>query len=189
MNRSFEMALAAYCAPTLAALKPSSLFRWFGNPHDFTVWSRKLVSFGLALQSLKRCPDGGCLLYLYRVRWMERIVSEADNAAFLRSRGYAPEHGMEALLSRLSERLRGDGTFPHEIGVLLGYPLEDVRGFIENGGRNYTCCGCWKAYGDPEAARRKFASYRRCTERYRENLRMGIALEAQIVTMRRNPAV
>ena len=132
------------------------------------------------MRRLKRCPDGGCLVYLYRVRWLWRIMSEPDNAAFLRSAGYAPENGIDALLDRLSGKIAGDGPFPHEIGVFLGYPLEDVRGFIENAGQNYTCCGCWKAYGDPEAARRKFASYRRCTESYRENLRMGIALEALI---------
>ena len=180
MNRSFETALAAYCAPTLSGLKPASLFHWAGNPRELASWSRKLSRFGIGVRSLKRCPDGGCLLYLYRVRAMERVLSDAGNAAFLRSFGYAPEHGVDALLGRLRERIGGNGAFPHEIGVFLGYPLEDVRGFIDNGGANYTCCGCWKAYGDPEAARRKFAAYRRCTERYRENLRLGIALEALI---------
>ena len=179
MERNFEIALAVHCAPTLAALKPASLFRWSGDPQSLAPWTQKLHSRGLALRTLKRCPDGGCLVYLYRVRQLRRVLSDPDNAAFLRSCGYAPEEEPETMLRRLSERLNGD-AFPHEIGVFLGYPLEDVRGFIENAGQNYTCCGCWKAYGDPEAARRKFASYRRCTEWYRENLRMGIALETLI---------
>ena len=54
----------------------------------------------------------------------------------------------------------------HEIGVFLGYPLSDVVGFIENSGRNFTCCGCWKAYGDPQAAQRHFAQLRKCTAVY-----------------------
>ena len=37
--------------------------------------------------------------------------------------------------------------FPHEIGVFLGYPLEDVVGFIRHRGKCFTCCGCWKSYG------------------------------------------
>ncbi|MBQ9492113.1 MAG: DUF3793 family protein [Oscillibacter sp.] len=180
MNRNFETALAAYCAPTLAALKPASLFRWSGDPHGPNAWGLKFKSFGLGLRSLKRCPDGGCLLYLYRARWLRRILSDPDNAAFLRSRGYVPERDVESMLDCLSEKFHAPGAFPHEIGVFLGYPLEDVRGFIENGGQNYTCCGCWKAYGDPEAARKKFASYRRCTEIYRRNVRMGVALESLI---------
>ena len=50
--------------------------------------------------------------------------------------------------------------------VFLGYPLSDVVGFIENSGRNFTCCGCWKAYGDPQAAQRHFAQLRKCTAVY-----------------------
>ena len=67
------------------------------------------------------------------------------------------------MLRQLSWKLFMDQEFPHEIGVFLGYPLEDVEGFIQNGGRNYTCCGCWKSYGDPEKAEELFASYRQCT--------------------------
>jgi len=39
-------------------------------------------------------------------------------------------------------------------------------GFIENQGRNFTCCGCWKAYGDPDAAARHFAQLNKCTRVY-----------------------
>ena len=179
MERNFETVLGCQCAPTLAALKPASLFHWSGDAQPLKAWARKFAACGIGLTSLKRCPDGGCLLYLYRGRWIRDILADPDNAAFLRAYGYETERGMGALLRRLSERLNGD-SFPHEIGVFLGYPLEDVRGFIENGGRNYTCRGCGKAYGDPEIAQRRFDCYRRCTEIYRRNLRMGVALERLI---------
>ena len=68
--------------------------------------------------------------------------------------------------TQLSRRLCCSAEFPHEIGVFLGYPLSDVVGFIENSGRNFTCCGCWKAYGDPQAAQRHFAQLRKCTAVY-----------------------
>lgn len=48
--------------------------------------------------------------------------------------------------------------FPHEVGLLLGYPLEDVRGFVE--GRQETARGPWKAYGDPDKARERFERMR-----------------------------
>ena len=56
--------------------------------------------------------------------------------------------------------------FPHEIGVFLGYPLGDVVGFIENRGKNFTCCGCWKSYGDPDAAQKHFDQLSKCTAVY-----------------------
>ncbi len=31
--------------------------------------------------------------------------------------------------------------FPHEMGLLLGYPVEDVVGFMENNGKNYLYSG------------------------------------------------
>ena len=53
-------------------------------------------------------------------------------------------------------------AFPHEIGVFLGYPIEDVIGFINNKGCNFKCCGYWKVYGDKEKAIKEFARYDKC---------------------------
>ena len=39
------------------------------------------------------------------------------------------------------------GEFPHEIGLFLGYPVEDVKGFIKNRGKNCLYSGYWKVYG------------------------------------------
>ena len=88
---------------------------------------------------------------------------------FLRGEGYdLPQQPDDdaPLLRQLSRRLCCEADFPHEIGVFLGYPLPDVVGFIENQGRNFTCCGCWKAYGDPDAAARHFAQLNKCTRVY-----------------------
>ena len=48
----------------------------------------------------------------------------------------------------------------------LGYPLEDVVGFIRHRGKCFTCCGCWKSYGDPAAARQHFDQLAKCTAVY-----------------------
>ena len=66
--------------------------------------------------------------------------------------------------------------FPHEIGLFLGYPLEDVQGFIENCGKNYRLCGCWKVYGDPQAALRCFARYEKCARVYLQCYQNGHSL-------------
>lgn len=54
-------------------------------------------------------------------------------------------------------KLRRSEDFPHEIGLFLGYPLEDVAGFMELGPCSCKCTGCWKVYGNVEAAKKKFA--------------------------------
>ena len=87
-----------------------------------------------------------------------------------------PEEAEEENVARLLRRLTACPCFPHEIGLFLGYPLEDVRGFMENCGRNYRLCGCWKVYGDPEAALRCFARYRKCARLYLQRYTEGHSL-------------
>lgn len=74
---------------------------------------------------------------------------------------------VQGALRRLQERLAVQDDFPHEIGVFLGYPVEDVVGFIENAGQNCKCCGCWKVYCDECTAMRTFAKFRKCRDVYK----------------------
>lgn len=72
-----------------------------------------------------------------------------------------------------SERCCSEMKFPHEIGVFLGYPLQDVKGFIENNGRNSKYTGLWKVYGDKAASMRMFEKYRKCFSVYSDLWRSG----------------
>ena len=75
------------------------------------------------------------------------------------------------------QRLREAEEFPHEIGLFLSYPPEDVRGFIQSPVCGFKCVGCWKVYGDAAAARRTFGQYRRCTERFCARFAQGTTLD------------
>lgn len=80
---------------------------------------------------------------------------------------------MGTLRRRLAALLRGEGApFPHEVGVVLGYPLEDVLGYMR--GASETCSGPWRSYGDARAAELRFmriaCSERACRERFASGL-------------------
>ena len=186
MERSFEAVLVEQCATTLAGVKPASLFRYQGadkrQPREAAArWAKELAPYGITIRVLKYCPQtGACLIYLYRAGWLRSILSEPSTRAFLAGQGYGADQSCQELLRQLSRRLCLEREFPHEIGVFLGYPLEDVVGFIRNRGRNYTCCGYWKAYGDPEAAQKRFDQYRRCTAACCEQFRKGTAISQLI---------
>ena len=96
--------------------------------------------------------------------------------------GYSSQADSEMLLEQLSDRLCLEEAFPHEIGVFLGYPLGDVVGFIRNHGRNFTCCGCWKAHGDPVEAQKALrpvpSLHMRCKERFLQGVEIRQLISA-----------
>ena len=79
------------------------------------------------------------------------------------------------------------GDFPHEVGLFLSYPPEDVKGFIENRAANAKCTGVWKVYGDERQARQTFAKYKKCTDIYCRSWRAGSSLE-RLAVAGENPA-
>ena len=54
------------------------------------------------------------------------------------------------MYTRTQKRLNTK-NFPHEIGVFLGYPLDDVIGFIEH--KPYYLVGDWKVYQNVNEAK------------------------------------
>ena len=66
--------------------------------------------------------------------------------------------------------------FPHEIGVFLGYPIEDVKGFIESPHSGYKTVGTWKVYSNEECAAKTFEQYRRCSQNICQKMVSGFDL-------------
>lgn len=177
-RRSFAFDLASLCAPTLAGLKPASLFRYQPGAGQSgsamaAAWHAALCDRGVAVRVLKNCPrTGAVLVYVYRPAQMDTLLKNCDVLHFLQSEGYRPGTA-DALLTQLSQRLCCEGDFPHEVGIFLGYPLADVVGFIQNHGQNFTVCGHWKVYTDPAAAQQQFARYKKCETIYTRCYRRG----------------
>ena len=175
MERNFETVMIEQCAPVLAGLKPAGLFRYETSDSSDLArrvrsWNAQLCSKGLRVEVLKGCiRTHQYLVYVYRASRLCAILAEDAIRHFLAQEGYtlpASPEDFGKLIRQLSRRLCCAAEFPHEIGIFLGYPLPDVQGFIQNQGRNFTCCGCWKAYGDPELAQRHFAQLNKCTAVY-----------------------
>lgn len=180
MRRDFGTAFITQCAPVMAGLKPANLFRWV-EPDARAMyailasWREQLQPRGVRIAVLKACArTSAFLIYVYRENPLREILQRGDVEEYLRRCGY-PGGSLQDRLDHLSARLCTEAEFPHEIGIFLGYPLEDVLGFVRHKGKNYTCKGYWKAYGDPEAARARFASYRKCTDVYLRCYRRGFS--------------
>ncbi len=97
--------------------------------------------------------------------------------------GHMPGHVCQcrakAALSREeAQATQNEPGFPHEIGLILGYPPADVEGFIKNKGASFVACGGWKAYANPKGALEAFQRNRRCTDEFRSMYAQGAPLEA-----------
>ena len=174
------------CAPTLAGIKTGSLFSvpyesYGAMMEDIRALNRMLAPHGLRLLPL-RCSNGKALLYLFRPASLHRDLHEKTAMEILTDAGYAGLR-TEQCIQRLIQRLKDNRDFPHEIGLFLSYPPEDVRGFIDNKAQNYKCIGYWKVYGDENKARQTFEKYKKCTESYCKSLHAGFGLAQLAVTV------
>ena len=166
-------------SPTLAGLKTGSLFTVPYRTEaelraDIADMNRRLAPKGVQLRVMRLRRRA--LLYVYRPGYLCRDFSRADVSDILRQYGYAVEDP-ERCLELLGSRLQSGGDFPHEIGLFLGYPAEDVRGFIEGRDEGCKAVGAWKVYGDVEAAKRRFTQFEKCTAAYCTLLQRGSSIE------------
>lgn len=153
--------IALQCAPFLKGLKVSCVISV--EEELCATLPEILGGMDISWHILSRA-EGKSLVFFYRPGRMEQYLSMREVHTLLREFGYGGMK-LEDMLLRLSCRVqdfekKGMG-FPHEIGAFLGYPVEDVRGFIENEGRRYLMIGYWKVYGDLAWARMTFKEYDR----------------------------
>lgn len=175
-----EEMLVRHCAPTLAGLKTGNLFSCEFEDEEamrFSLrrWNRILGKKGLRLLPLRFRENRG-LIYVFRPSRLSLDLQDHTAGKLLQERGYAA-HNLSLCVLHLIRRIAESEEFPHEIGLFLSYPPEDVCGFIENGGEGCKCTGFWKVYGDEEKCRSLFAKYQKCTAAYLLQLSRGRSVE------------
>lgn len=177
LEARFVRCLVCQAGLVLSGSKPAAVFGFRMPPDDAarpTSMCRLLVKtligtyawhlrrFGVRV-SLLGWREGRAMLLVWRPRHIRRLLSGADARPFLAKNHLPSRSG--ALMGELRRRLRAyygnRAPFPHEIGFVLGYPIEDVDGFMSNGGQGARACGRWKVYGDVDEALRRFKELER----------------------------
>ena len=161
--RTFEHALVYHCAPSMVGIKAADLFSWpLIDQKELDAYTAALQVRDITLRVMRRSRQR-MLLLVYRRSCLERRLSCPAVRRMLEEEGYPVEGDVETLLDCLAGRLQQQ-EFPHEIGLFLGYPPEDVEGFRRCKGRDFKLCGRWKVYGDQDAAQRYFRRCDRCRD-------------------------
>jgi hypothetical protein len=173
IKQLFEIALAKHCAPVLLGRKPAALFAkplWW----DETL-AGSLGSCTLKFLALNR-PGKNTVILAYFPPLLSETLENPDVSTVLEKLGYPSQSGAETKLMYLEQQFREQEEFPHEVGFFLGYPPDDVTGFMRNRGSRCKLCGLWKVYSDVKKASLLFAEYTYYRQMLLEHIERGGAI-------------
>lgn len=175
-EEKFGFRVVTQCAPVLKGVKISNLITMkTGGWRKIRAYLKKsrIICIPLYADAEKE------VLFLYRYEQLERHLKNREVREFLRSCGYE-SFEVASVLVRLRRRYQLyagiSKEFPHELGVLLGYPVGDVQGFIDNRGENSLTSRYWKVYQNPKEAEKIFDLYDRVKEQALKEIMCGRTL-------------
>ncbi|KGK83806.1 hypothetical protein DP73_19575 [Desulfosporosinus sp. HMP52] len=153
--------IAYWAAPTIAKQKPSSLIAFSHDSRDlYCLWEshKQEIAEKLHLDYLeiRKCPRRVLVIFFDRTLLM-KTLSIYKNKEFLKTIGYPKKLILDEYLLLLKRHF--ELSCPHEVGIFLGIPLEDVLGFIKFKGKECLLNSYWKVYHNLEEAKTIFAAY------------------------------
>lgn len=173
----FQEKLTNNAAPTLCAIKIASLFSINKTEIQnyqacIKYFNQYLHNFRLHMMILKNTGDR-FLIYVYRYDQLHELLQRNQVKDVLHSLGY-PLETVPQTLGILKRKINSH-QFPHEIGLFLGYPLDDVIHFMKREEAIYI--GYWKVYGHLRNALKTFNKYD-CAKTY---LKYKLSQECELV--------
>ena len=153
-KKDLKTQLALQCAPLLTGIKPSNLLMLKCSSAEAVM--ELFQDTEITVHTLCR-TEYRTTLFLFRETELMDYLERNEVREALARFGYQTISLIdifENLCARYQKYMTDHQSFPHELGLLLGYPACDVLGFIENEGQNYLYSGYWKVYANlPESGK------------------------------------
>ncbi len=146
-------------APVIMGYKPSitlSLGRRDGRRFSKITTLKALKSLGLQGMILRETENAHIVL-AYRKCSIENILEDIKVQEVLEQLGYSLR-SVYAALSCLRRRYEYCHC-PPELGIFLGFPVEDVKDYMCSTNKKCLLCGYWQVYNNLGEAQRIFKSY------------------------------
>ena len=160
MTYELNEAFINHCGPVILKKKPAAMMP-LSHQACKEIMHMSLAQYGLKAEVLEH-RNFNDLVIVYRPALLKETLENETAKSTLSSFGYPIGTYNTQMTAYLKKRIKISGGFPHEVGFFLGYPVEDVLGFIEHGGHFCKYCGKWKVYGDVNLAKSMFEQYDRC---------------------------
>jgi hypothetical protein len=182
LKMSFDQIIIHSSSHTFCNIKPGNLFFVKKEEFDkakFEVWKEAFFKRGL-MASYAQISDTSTAILVLNVCWVRKILDDVLVQSYLTEKGY---HTISAFdfVEELFFRMKNNQGFPHEVGVILGYPVEDVIEFENHQGHDCKYCGCWKSYSDVDKARDCHCRFTECSRLCKKWYDEGYSIN-QIIT-------
>lgn len=181
MCKQFEKALAFHCSPALFGIKPSNLINL--DLKDYPNLEKEIEELNRSFNprisfKILKISSKNALVLVYQERKLYRAIFNTEGYEYLLNYDYPKVKDLNAYIECLKERIIMN-DFPHEIGVFLGYDLDDIKEY-QKGNKNCLMVGYWKVFSDKEKKMKIFNQYTRCKNIVSSLLNKGYRLEAII---------
>lgn len=180
---NLEERLVFHCGPAMTGIKPSNIMSFKYQEYLCIKDTLKNIE-----NSLKRrgiffetlfTSEAYVLIMIYKESVLETCLKCEVGKKILKEQGYPNCSNAYEYIEFLKKRIKdSNGEFPHEIGVFLGYPIEDIMGFIKHKGRDFKLNGYWKVYGDEKKASGMFQKYNECRKKLCNQIARGNTLQS-----------
>jgi hypothetical protein len=164
------------CAPLITGLKISNLLNI--RREDFVSMQEIVKHSQFSWYLIFETEEKITALLFHRDR-LESYLDKPQVRKMLKQAGYVNLSLCDILKEfavRYKEYMETKNDFPHEMGLLLGYPTEDVEGFITHQGGNFLCVGYWKVYANKERKLKIFEGFENAKESLIQLLSYGISM-------------
>lgn len=184
--KNIETQLALQCAPLITGLKISNLLNVTKQNEVMvrTFLKKAEISYYCLLRT-----DSKVIFLLFNRNKLEQYLLKNEARELLADEGYT-EFTLGKVLrtfqKRYQKHMEEKKDFPHEMGILLGYPIGDVKGFIEHKGKNFLHSGYWKVYENERDTVLLFQQFEHAKETLIRMLSSGISMQQIIKSYREN---
>lgn len=162
------------CSEVLAEVKPANLISLVNRSRPcgrnlYHLWQLHHEEVVLRIDNLTfivlQSTAQALLLFCYNDSHLDQHLSHTGIRTLLHKAGYDKDASCKALVAELCRRIGKNDSFPHEIGLFIGYPAKDVAAFMGIVNLPFTCQGPWKIYGDPSRSLALAEQHRCCRQR------------------------
>lgn len=147
---------------TLTGVKPAELINVSINGENKRQWEegKMLLNSCCRFKVIPlRVKNKKELVFFFHRKALDETLHQRSVLLFLKGLHYPKEYCLEDYVDFLLEKYQ-NSSFPHEIGIFLGYPVKDVLGYLGHPALRLTGIKGWRYYGHGKISIHTYKKYK-----------------------------